>query len=1117
MRDVNKFKGNKLMALVSSVFFLLVSLIVWGGSGKSMAVTADGNKPSILIVMNPRVSAIFIDPIYRNKLEGVGYTIGTSYYKELTWEKMTKYNLVLMATVPPEPHHKVKGTAAESDEAKNFKMFQEKKDLIYKYVKEGGGLLFLTEVSDYYAPQKYIDGINSFLKPLGAEVLQEGVIDNEHIYRQEEWLQIKFCYTDNIKKHPITQGVNLLWYPAASFTPLDTIPLKVNDAWKVIVKGTKSAYSTSDDIRSNISSKPSTYSSAPPICAVREYGKGRIVLFSSSDIFWLRGVYRLAMEGRTLDKGDGFSFMTNIYNWLAQPSLLAGNFGGAQTQKEETEPITCHTNRLTPQDQRPRKNVYVGVIGVHSTYSGGKYTVKEFCDKAKELGYNYLVFTEKYMPKETWDKFAVECASQSTTDFLAIPGYEFVDEGGNSGLVFNIHAVNKWPAEQKVKKIGYQICFLYNPWPTVTLTSPNFNSVSPWFLKFYNAFEVYAYKGSVLIDNALQLYKDLQASYYELTPLVCHRIYDPEELKGLKGYKTYVLADSVGDIPLAFNFFPKTLEDTFVSNGPLIHDFRLEGEGLWQDMWELYYLWETGEKVNIHIDVSSEYPIKEIILYKRKDIFRRFRPNQKRFTAIIPEIMEQDGPFLMTVTDSRGREAVSSALITRHNIRWVAMCGDMQNTMDGLAVPDKNGSSIIRGERRKSSAIFAGVTGGGQESFYSLVPAEDLVIEWDVGTGGISNINALPTFLSQEVLSQEVFKNLFVKREFQFASGDCSILDNIHVRISKNPAIESTARFISFTPRLYSYNMMIIDMDTKVKRDIRLKDENGLEVRLIGPGRGFFPDPKAYPNYSYIGKDGLKHSGKRTISGGFTISSAELGERGYVALWPSMVGSLAVFPFQKKDYDFAITGGSPNIVIGYNKPNEIIPAGTVWHDRFLLVIDNGATGDDSAFDKIRDIYGFDGEPVYKVSLTNGEVLDDVYALTLQAKDYYVAGAISKADLPNELGIIVKGINSNWDAGVYDKETKKLKRVGVFENTAYLTLDTTKKKDFFIGNLLTCDNTEIKLTLLKADKDIVEFEAHNPTDKEVGIRIRSPKEIETILRIDKETTLKPGESKHIRVF
>ena len=169
--------------------------------------------------------------------------------------------------------------------------------------------------SDYH---QVVPVINEFLSPLGAEILPEQIIDEEHLYRQNSYLQYYFSRTTNVAPHKIANGIKELWYPLGHSLDggsMKTLTIKANEsAWDVIVKGEASAYSI--DSRT----KQKTYVSAPPLVAARTYGKGRIVLLPSHSTFWIHAAYHRIWENIVHDKGNGSKFLTNIYDWLGEPS-----------------------------------------------------------------------------------------------------------------------------------------------------------------------------------------------------------------------------------------------------------------------------------------------------------------------------------------------------------------------------------------------------------------------------------------------------------------------------------------------------------------------------------------------------------------------------------------------------------------------------------------------------------------------------------------------------------------------------------------------------------------------------------------------------------------------------
>ena len=71
-----------------------------------------------------------------------------------------------------------------------------------------------------------------------------------------------------------------------------------------------------------------------------------------------------------------------------------------------------------------------GIIGIHSTFSTGKDAPEAYIAKAREMGLDFILFTEDFasMTPEKWKQLKALCEKQSDKQFLALPGIEYRDE-----------------------------------------------------------------------------------------------------------------------------------------------------------------------------------------------------------------------------------------------------------------------------------------------------------------------------------------------------------------------------------------------------------------------------------------------------------------------------------------------------------------------------------------------------------------------------------------------------------------------------------------------------------------------------------------------------------------
>jgi hypothetical protein len=151
-------------------------------------------------------------------------------------------------------------------------------------------------------------------------------------------------------------------------------------------------------------------------------------------------------------------------------------------------------------------------------------------------------------------------------------------------------------------------------------------------------------------------------------------------------------------------------------------------------------------------------------------------------------------------------------------------------------------------------------------------------------------------------------------------------------------------------------------------------------------------------------------------------------------------------------------------------------------------------------------------------------------LDLQAEDGGFGGVIGKAKLDTRLPIRVHGVNPNWTCGIVDKTDKSWLPVGVMDDlkltpeqratpttySAYAALDLSKDRDVWIGNVVLCDQPELKLTLLPEGDGRFRIEAHNPTNKDLTATIHTAPEFSLVPAFTKQVTVKAGASELIPI-
>ncbi len=185
-----------------------------------------------------------------------------------------------------------------------------------------------------YPGDKDQDYANLILQGLGVEMLHEGVFDQQRRFSARIasiFPPEGFFWTENIVEgHAVTQGVKRLCLPQYhnGATP-GVVALKLSPQWQVLVRGEASAQSYAVTREHVVDYQHvGTFATAPPIAAVRSFGKGRVMAFSvpARSVHANFGVpgWTMIVESagdQTANRSsDGAKLMLNGLRWLAETS-----------------------------------------------------------------------------------------------------------------------------------------------------------------------------------------------------------------------------------------------------------------------------------------------------------------------------------------------------------------------------------------------------------------------------------------------------------------------------------------------------------------------------------------------------------------------------------------------------------------------------------------------------------------------------------------------------------------------------------------------------------------------------------------------------------------------------
>ena len=1043
--------------------------------------------PSILFVgaFNKGRQSDMISSDLKRKLQHLGFQIDICGYGDITWDRIKTFNVLVMMWHPGEQEATI-----------IRRVYKPAFPAILRFVEEGGGVFVIGG-----SRERSWQTVNQFIQPLGAEILNEAISDKATRYRQQKHYFLDFAATGAIADHPVTQGIGEFWYCSQDVeSGCGTLALKLDETWNVPIRGNKTARSSGEK------GARGTYAAEPPIFACRSYGKGRMALFAVHPSFWLTDPYHTFWNELCISRGKGFRLLMNSFNWLGTPSLLSGYPGGFEEplQAMDEKPVSPGTIYQQLDEigygkpvtgistEVEAMNTYSGLIGIYSALSKGSGGVANYIYAARDLGFDFVVFTEDYlaMNEKKWNKLVSECSLNSNENFLAMPGLEYRDKRDDTPFI--VFGIQEWPAGGCFNKDGKgdasAVSEFYSA-PIGCLMTPMANSIKPWFLFPYTCLEVISYShGSQLIDRAFEEYLRLQANAYDLVPLTSHRIFSADELTLVDDFKVYVVCDELASVPGVFRGEHKEKPSfAYVSNGPEIHQWMLDNA----------YDASREEPWRLSIRISANNDLNEVIIYDGSDVYRVFKSPGDSFSCELTGFHEQQHYFTVIAKDSEGRKAISTCLRTSDIRQGMSMDHKRQTTQVVTTMVDRERSlNFVDGGLAMTAT--GDTVGGG-----ILVPYNELLPK-----GLAYATNECKVHISHKILDfRGLEETAIAQRNIGFASGDACILDcsvkkkNLYI---PTELADTSVQLTVFTPRPYSYHMTLVEKETRFKQDFVLGTMDGPELVVLRARRSA-RSSLAFPYYTYYGETGSKTTGRclETIEG-------VVSKGGYVSMWPDFYGSVAIFPLSDKSYHFRIENGV--IVIGHELPEWEAKKQTAIKDSFMIVRSKFGEEDDEGFDIIKKLYGFDGVPAYELDVSHGIILETTCFPVIEARDYFVEGTVTQAPLPNELGLRITGLNPNWDAVFFDKDTGELRRIGMFRknSTGYVTVDTSRMYRFIIGNLITCQNEAVRLTLLGSDEKTLEIEAYNPQKTKITERIKSP----LYPDLNKKITLAGGESKKI---
>ena len=951
------------------------------------------------------------DPALRRLLRARGMQLdATLFHPGLTWELLKRNHVVVLLGLP----------APQAGSRDAVRVTAQLK-LLHRFVARGGGLLYLHLPS--WGLGRGTRSLNRWLRRYRGRVLLEQVLEADAARRlRRPTLRTELAATGSLGRHSVTRGVAGLLYPTGHNAWHNYAqPLKLSRAWTVLARGSPTARSVRvvrDGDTSRFHLEPGSHGRAPPLAALRRAGRGRLALWPlASTCVWQDGFHPrwgggLIMNGRSgALRGDALKLLTQLLSWLGQPSqrrrlvtvgeprpgppAAPGAAGSAAIQWDR---VRLHGKRL------PRH--YMGLVGAQSGLSSGTGTPTEMITAARQAGYRFVAFTEdlaRMTPAKT-ARLVRACQQGSSDTFQAVPGFYYLDQAGNHHVVFGPQV--RWPrprwrsSQRRGRVLDNNMLFRGLRFPPLAVVRSSTNPKPPWLLGNYKGFAVYTYRGGKLVDDSLAHYLRLQADGFTLFPLVLHLTRSPAAvgLARKAAMQTYarwhrgrdpVSAMSGLHGPVVggqrLHHFP-----VFISEGPVIEDLRSHNAGTAD-------LAIAGhDRFRTHLLVSGDRPLARVDLYDGVRPRYSFRPRRKRFGVSVDGYHDRQHQPLLVATDSAGRRAISwSRQTTVHEYHFVRGA-DNFNTFSG----GKWSSS--------QRAPLRGVEDRLRHTTLHLLPRV-MVFQ---GTSTPLLDTWSPAVRQQVVLAGRFGSVVQYSADAHYPLTTHTNWNAAKVQpVAPNKQLRFTVRVTRYRPRPDGALVDLVQTRVRALRDVRLSSHaRGALTLGLAHGRQGLRLLQARPSaQGTIRQQTVAAAGGALASGGWAaLSPAPGGSVAFVAL----SSGLSYRATRRGDQSFLELIGA--------RPGARLRRGQTLSYRFLAINSGFAAGATrgSGFVQrlVRDLgLGVRQATAYRVMPRRGAVLGRRFVLRLAAARGAFCGSVSRAILPLDLPLSVRGLNPRWDA------------------------------------------------------------------------------------------------------
>ncbi|MHB9023926.1 MAG: hypothetical protein ACYC7E_07070 [Armatimonadota bacterium] len=1090
---------------------LLAACCLLGLTALSFAQAPAGGKPSLLFVTEWCGGEQEDVPLLA-ELRAAGFQVDDLGFQHLTLEKMRRYNAVIFPEFPmTDPMTTVNHTWLVKPELLNRVLPE-----VDAYVKEGGGVV-VYGVCFFQTHENGMENMNRMMAPWGAETLFEQVLDNERNFTYKQLYSCTYSWTTNLAKHPLTEGLNRIFYVTDNQHGPRTCTFKLSPDWQALARGEASARSVPAN-HTNYSQTPwlfdkkGMYDSAPPIIAVRPYGKGRLALIGITPVVAVFGARFIGYGNVLLDAGDGTltsdygQLQQRLYRWASEPALATGAPGG---YVDAPKPYRINADTALPFPNwpafapgRPGHPPLRGLIGARTAAGGGSGTVADYVAAAEKAGLDFIAFTDDFakLDQPKWESFKKTCAEASTPKVTAIPGVLYRDSVGARMIALGefTYPRKEYRGADGTRIIDPNWLLSDGQWCMIAPIDVGHNPRPYWTYALYTAMAVKTYERGTLLDDATAAFLDREEVEDILSPIIVDLLASPADVAGSATHTTNVLVANGQALRTAISRNTNGGERFSASTGPRISDWRcINSVRTPQGQWDPI---PGSERLAAIIGAQSPVGIKTIRLLDGPHTLRRFdAAGAKEFSRVVHLLHDRQRHLLVEVTDTAGNTAISGQYTTADQLNVRRMCGDRGNTIDFAVVRSDTGRVFITGPvapyQRKTTlfGFFPGYTdlsnkyaapyvdGGLRPVGYQAEPQVRFKGEKPrEGTFASKMVNPLA---SRDVILQQSDLIGWYDNPRTHAWAPAELVGELK-------DYTASVRWVDFVKRYHDPGLTLVEGTITFLRDGVLDTTQGGNPSLV---RMFNQSTDAYcPGFSIQGIPGGGLAGQ-TSKTNPSRYDGPLNQGGFVSVLPNLWGSGAVMTLDPGYTTTAImTRPTAFTFVGLPMDGQAVKKGQ--QVKYRLLVGRGVVGTDPSDKEWRDFcaaMGLTGKPAYSIDVTQGKLLATAYLLEGDAADGGFAAKIGKASLPVRLPIRVNNVNPRCTAAIVNCADGSFLPVGVIETEriAYATWDPSKvAAEIYVGNLVTTPSPDLIVTAVATGKQWT-VEIHNPTDKPVTSAVK----------------------------